>query len=133
MGNFLSELSITPLDDGIYWRVNATFEYHVGDAKSQEKIEVPIGFLTDLGSVPRLFWNIIPPIGKPLRAYVLHDFLYATQIYTRSKSDEILMEAMGVAGVSFFERWAIFLGVRSDGWKAWKEHARERKMAVRND
>lgn len=126
MGHFLSELTITPLDDGIHWRVDSPFDYDVGEVGG-EKIQVPVGFLTDLGSVPQLFWNIIPPIGKPLRGYVLHDFLYATQLYTRSKSDEILLEAMGVAGVSFIKRWTIYLGVRAGGWVSWYKHFEENK------
>lgn len=90
-----------------------------------EKIEVPVGFLTDLGSVPRIFWNIIPPIGKPLRGYVLHDWLYSCQMFTRAKSDGVLLEAMGVAGVSWPKRWTIYLAVRAGGWISWNAHKRD--------
>lgn len=131
MGHFLSELKITPLDDGILWRVDDPFDYDIG-AVGGEKICVPIGFLTDLGSVPQLFWNVIPPIGKPLRAYVLHDWLYWRQLYTRSKSDSVLMEAMGVAGVSIFKRWVIYGMVRSWGWIAWKNNAAKKLASLNN-
>jgi hypothetical protein len=121
MGHFLSDLNIHPMDDGINWKVIDPFDYDIGEVGG-EKIEVPSGFLTDLGSVPQIFWNLIPPIGKPLRAYVLHDWLYFRQLYTRSKSDWVLFEAMGVAGVNFFKRWTIYLAVRSGGWVAWNKN-----------
>lgn len=126
MGHFLSELKITPLDDGVYWRVDDPFDYDIGEVGG-EKIEVPAGFFTDLGSVPRIFWNIIPPIGKPLRSFVLHDFCYFSQIYTRLKSDNILLESMGVAGVGFIKRWTIYLAVRAGGWIPWRSHAKEKE------
>lgn len=122
MGHFLSELQICPQDDGINWMVCTPFDYEVGEIGSGDKIEVPIGFMTDLGSVPQVLWNLIPPIGKPLRGYVLHDWLYAKQDRSRAKCDGVLLEAMGVAGVSFPKRWTIYIGVRAGGWIAWKEH-----------
>lgn len=122
MGHFLSELDISPQDDGINWKVKTPFDYDVGEIGGGDLIEVPVGFLTDLGSVPQILWNIIPPIGKPLRGYVLHDWLYAKQDRTRAECDAVLLEAMEVAGVSLIKRTTIYLGVRVGGWMAWKEH-----------
>jgi hypothetical protein len=36
---------------------------------------VPIGFKTDLASLPRFLWAVFPPYGKYLRAAIIHDFL----------------------------------------------------------
>lgn len=134
MGHFLGDLVICPQDDGVEWKVCTPFDYDIGEVGG-EKIEVPEGFMTDLGSVPQLLWNLIPPIGKPLRGYVLHDWLYFCQIYTRAKSDGVLLEAMEVAGVSWAKRWAIYLGVRSGGWIAWNQHKKENaeKKGASND
>jgi hypothetical protein len=38
-------------------------------------LTVPAGFQTDLASVPRLFWALLPPQGAYERAAVLHDWL----------------------------------------------------------
>ncbi|MGL5715709.1 MAG: DUF1353 domain-containing protein [Paraclostridium sp.] len=40
-------------------------------------MEVPVGFLTDLASVPKAFWSIVPPDGPYREAAVIHDFLYS--------------------------------------------------------
>lgn len=37
-------------------------------------IKIPDGFQTDLATVPRIFWAILPPNGVYERAAVLHDF-----------------------------------------------------------
>jgi hypothetical protein len=92
-----------------------------------EKIEVPMGTVTDFGSIPKPLWGIISPIGNATRAFVLHDFLYQVQTYTRFKSDNILLEAMGVLGVNWLKRWTIYLGVRAGGWIPWNQHQKELK------
>lgn len=122
MSHFLDALILEPLDNGYTWKIIEPFDYEVGNLGSGEKIDVPIGFVTDLASIPRLFWNIMPPFGRYSRAAVLHDWLYHTQQYTRKKSDHILLEAMAVLNVSWITRWTIFLGVRSGGWMAWNSH-----------
>src|SRR4051812_49086074 len=97
-------------------------DYEVGRVGSGEKIVVPVGMTTDFGSVPHVLWWLISPIGPATRAFVLHDYLYQRQIYTRMKSDQILLEAMGVLGVAWGTRWAIFIGVRTGGWMPWNQH-----------
>jgi Protein of unknown function (DUF1353) len=127
MEHFLGPLILEPQDDGVYWKVVTEFDYDIGEVGG-EKIMVPAGFMTDLGSVPQILWNLIPPIGKPLRGYVLHDWLYSAQPYTRKKSDDILLEAMGVAGVNSMKRWAIYLGVRMGGGYAWDENKQKNEL-----
>ena len=126
MSKFLEPLKVELIDDSYNWRVLEPFDYDIGEVGG-EKIVVPMGTITDFGSVPRLFWNIIPPIGPATRGFVLHDYLYQIQTYTRSKSDSILLEALGVLGIKWFKRWSIYLGVRSGGWLAWNSHTKELK------
>jgi len=40
------------------------------------RVTVPAGFVTDLASVPRLLWAIVPRDGLYNGAAVVHDFLY---------------------------------------------------------
>lgn len=41
-------------------------------------ITIPIGFETDLSSVPRWLWGIAPPFGNFVLAAIVHDYLYHT-------------------------------------------------------
>lgn len=124
MSRFLEPLDVTT-EDGLVWTVNEPMDYEVGSLGSGEKIEVPKGQKTDFGSVPQALWWLISPIGLATRAYVLHDYLYTTQPYTRLKSDQILLEALGVLGVNSIKKWLIFSGVRVGGWYAWESHRKE--------
>lgn len=119
MSRFLDPLDVTT-EDGITWTVNEPMDYEVGSVGSGERIVVPVGFKSDFGSVPQLFWNIVSPIGHAARAYVLHDYLYTVQIYTRLKTDNILLEALGVLGVNWLQKWLIYRGVRIGGASHWK-------------
>lgn len=91
-----------------YWRVTKTFRYYIGGLDSQRWVTVPAGYLTDGASVPRIFWNIIPPWGRYGAATTVHDILCEyLEIYdhgeikkiTRAEADAILKEAMIVLGV----------------------------------
>lgn len=124
MSRFLEPLDVTT-EDGCIWTVNEPMDYEVGSLGSGERIQVPKGQKTDFGSIPRIFWNLISPIGRGTRGYVLHDYLYTVQMYTRSKSDNILLEALEVLGISWITRWTVYLGVRSGGFLAWKAHSEE--------
>lgn len=83
---------------------------------------VPEGFKTDLASVPRGLWNLIPKSGKQDRPAVIHDFLYVHNGVSRSQADAILNEAMAVCGVGRVSRWIIYSGVRVGGWQTWNRY-----------
>lgn len=40
-----------------------------------DEYTVPKGFITDLVSIPRIFWGIWPPFGEYLAASIVHDYL----------------------------------------------------------
>ncbi|QZA71311.1 phospholipase [Pseudomonas phage AH02] len=103
-----------------HWRVMEDFRYYIGDDASGGWVFVPAGYLTDGASVPRLFWNIIPPWGAYGQAAVVHDivceYLSVTQdgnavAVSRSRCDKILLEAMEVIGVPWLTRTAIYAAV----------------------
>lgn len=127
MSSFTTPLRVELQDDGIHWRVLEEFDYEMGKLGSGNLIHVPAGFETDFGSIPRIFWNIINPIGKAGKAYVLHDRLYSVQDYTRLESDNILLEAMEALKVNFFQRHIVYRAVRMFGWLAWDGHTKENK------
>ena len=108
-----------------------TYRPSNGDAE----IRVPKGFVTDLASIPRLFWDLLPPDGPWVKAAVIHDYLYYTQgsgvwkchpptilrarPYERPDADWILRDAMEDRGVDGFRRNVIWLAVRVGGQHGW--------------
>ena len=68
--------------------------YYVND---HYVIVIPKGFKTDFASIPRIFWNIIAPIGKWTLPSVLHDYLYSEGYrlgISRKQADKIFYQAM---------------------------------------
>ena len=84
------------------------------------EIRVPIGFRTDMASVPKLFWNIVSRWGVHAAAAVSHDWMYENQHMNRKVADKMFLTAMKEDGVGFFKRWAMYSAVRVGGSKAWR-------------
>lgn len=101
------------------WKVYEKFEYHIGSYPSQKVVEVPVGFITDFASVPRIFWFLISPIDKHGKAAVIHDYLYYTKIYSRKEADKIFLECLKVLGVTTWKQYTMYYAVRYFGWWAW--------------
>lgn len=109
------------------WIIRETFEYHVGNHPSDEIISVPEGFETDLASIPRGFWWILPPHGKYGKAAVIHDYCYRTACYDKKRSDEIFLEGMIVLNVKKWKRNTIYYAVKWFGGLAWKKRRKEER------
>ncbi len=90
-----------------------------------DTIEVPTGFVTDLASVPRLFWALLPPHGAYERSAVLHDYGCAELSSARRLGipasllrvsprdvDGLFRRCCREAGVSLPARWVLWWGVR---------------------
>ncbi|WP_300827099.1 DUF1353 domain-containing protein [Helicobacter sp. UBA3407] len=78
-------------------------------------VEVPLGFKTDFGSIPQIFQSLISPVGKPTKAYVLHDYLCelsAEGKLKRKVADDVFLSALRILGVGRFQRMAIYTSVR---------------------
>lgn len=78
---------------------------------------VPVGYVTDLATSPRLLWNLLPPIGVYEAAAVLHDWFCTDGIrlgiVTSSEADAIFRDLMGEAGASLPTRWTMWAAVRA--------------------
>lgn len=115
------------------WAVEKPFTYrtHAGDF-----ITVPAGMTTDLASVPRFAWALIPPDGPWVQAAVVHDFLYLSRgtcilwenhpkgctratPYTREEADQIIDQAMADLSVGIGARVAIWSAIRAGGANGW--------------
>ena len=72
----------------------------------------------------KLARKIIGQIAENQARAVLHDYLYNQRgVHGRSRTerDSIFLEAMKVLNVPFYQRWPIYLAVRSFGWIYWKK------------
>ena len=99
------------------------------------------GIVTDIASVPRILWVLIPPDGDQRAAALPHDELYQYQgrlpkgrifswrdekwedisdcHWSRKDSDKFLANILDAAGSSKLKRRAMYLGVRIGGWHPW--------------
>lgn len=90
---------------------------------SKYKIEVPIGFKTDLVTVPNLLGKYFPSTSPISKAAVLHDFVYATGIMSKYEADLLFYKAMEAAGVSVELKTIAYTAVTlfaSIPWYQWK-------------
>lgn len=105
-----------------HWAVCDGFYYYLRYKDSVAWVYVPRGYLTDGASVPRIFWNLIPPWGKYGQAAIVHDYLCEFLSITvnglpvritREQADDILCEAMGVLEVPWWPREPMHMAVAS--------------------
>jgi len=109
------------------WKVYKDFEYHIGTYPSEEIIKVPVGFITNFASVPRIFWSLISPVDNHGKAAVVHDFCYATQYTSKRRCDDIFYEGLRVLNVPKFKAVCMYWAVRIGGWFAWYRWKRKAK------
>lgn len=130
MSRFTNILLVSPMADGKRWIIRSDFGYDVSEEGSGETINIPVGFMTDFASVPRLLWGMIPRWGKYGNAAVVHDYCYWEQYYTRKRSDEIFLEGMIILDVGPILRRLIFYSVRWFGFLAWRKNKRQKEQGV---
>jgi len=115
------------------WALQRPLTYRPGNGA--HTITVRSGFTTDLASIPRLVWSLLPPDGPWVKAAIIHDYLYATAgtgvwkkgvcgisrptPYTRAEADRIIHEGMRNRGVGVIRRTIIFWAVRLGGRRGW--------------
>ena len=79
-----------------------------------QKITVPAGFKTDLASIPRLFWRILPRDGGKYRAAaVVHDYMVGRVPWSHAAT--IFSEALRDNGTGDFRRRLMVAAVRLRG------------------
>ena len=111
--------TVTKVTDS-YFMVAHPLKYKTVDGAY--KIEVPIGFLTDLTSIPRELWWWESPIDRTMGPAIIHDYLYWEQSCSKPEADVVLFLAMKEAGVSKAKRWVVYNGVVIGGESAWDKN-----------
>jgi hypothetical protein len=84
----------------------------------RNNIEVPVGFVTDLATVPKFLRGVLDVNGRSRRPATLHDWLYNTQTLPRAECDDIFRRALLIEGEGI-SQWLYFAGVRAGGWAYW--------------
>lgn len=124
----MDPVDFKPFVDGRNWIVREQLTYRIGI--SQDSLIVPVGFVTDLASIPPALQSFIQQNGPYLLPAVVHDYLYWKQTCTRDQSDQILLLAMIEHAVPEAQRFAIYQAVHFAGMFAWDENARTRKAGL---
>ncbi|MGV6475017.1 DUF1353 domain-containing protein [Azotobacter vinelandii] len=116
---FLSELVLSHVPGGDTWKVSQPLQYR---DRLRRLLVVPVGYRTDLASVPRLAWRIVPrDHGQARRPAVVHDYLYTHQThrFSKAEADRIFYEALREEGMSDLLAWLMYAAVRIGGRGNW--------------
>ncbi len=124
MGNFSGPLVVEITEREIAGRTLAVtrgmFRYQGDVGEQSVDVLVPDAFETDFASVPRLFWWLVPPLGRYAKATVIHDYLYVTGELSRALADDVLYQAMLDLRVKAWLAWIIYAAVRLWGFFYWR-------------
>jgi hypothetical protein len=94
-------------------------------------VVVPAGFVTDLASIPRVFWSLLPTDGAYTFPAIVHDYLYWTQTHSRETADKVFHFGMADMKVSSSVALAIYTAVRVGGESAWTNNTALKKAGER--
>ena len=86
------------------------------EVKNGGVLKIPSGFYTDFGSIPLIFQSLISPVGKPSKAYVVHDYLIVLSKegkLRRKDADLIFLYALKRQGIGIFKRSILYGAVKS--------------------
>jgi len=123
VSSFTTPIALEPLDvspiDARNWRLLVEFDF--ASQVLERILRVPVGFVTDFASTPRILWSLLPPTGTYSKAAMVHDDCYRTPgICTRRDADATFFEAMTALRVGWLTRWAMWAGVRVGGTRSYK-------------
>lgn len=97
------------------WLNYEHFRFDVWADGRKETFEVPAGYVTDLGSVPRLPLVFVIAGDVAHDAALAHDWLYTNQVGWKY-SDGVFFYALLEEGESRKMAWAMYSALRGLGW-----------------
>ena len=88
---------------------------------NKEEIIIYRGFPTDLSSVPKFLWGVLPPYGDFLLASLVHDYLYTkNKSRGRKFADKEMLIVSNKTNKNKIDNYIRYFGVRLFGWYYWK-------------
>ncbi len=104
-----------------YYRTLEPIEYY--SELTDTIYTIPVGFITDLASVPRIFQWLLPPDGEYKYESILHDYFFRTPEVdvTFDQANDIFLEAMKVGKVAEWKEYVIYRAVCWFGKSGFKE------------
>jgi hypothetical protein len=126
---FLSPLVLEAAPNPDFWFVRAPL---IWCDPLYGRVEVPIGFTTDLASIPRALRNLpaFDPNGRSRRPAVVHDWLYQWRGFTKPTADGFLRDAMVAEGCSPADADAFYAAVHWFGQSAWDDDGNRPMVAA---
>ncbi|RTL25326.1 MAG: DUF1353 domain-containing protein [Burkholderiales bacterium] len=94
-------------------------------------VEVPRGFVTDLASIPRVFWSLLRPDGAYTYPAIIHDYMYWTQVHERQVADDVFLAGMRDMNIDESTCKAIHFAVRQFGQSAWNNNRQLKRSGER--
>lgn len=101
-----------------YWKLSAPRGYLIFHLTPTAPIIVPDGFITDKGSIPWIFRNIISHDDREMiMAYLVHDLECEMKRMTRFNVDGLLYEIGTEMEASWIKRNIVYTAVRAAAWR----------------
>lgn len=116
---FVSLLKVEALYRPDLWATTAPLLWQEPDLR----VEVPLGFITDLASIPRPLRGVLDVNGRSRRPAVLHDFCYHSHDLSRAQADDLLRRAIIAEGDRPWQARVYWLGVRLGGSGSYRKHS----------
>lgn len=122
---FTSSLIIESASKPDMWSLATPLSW--GGSLTAPAFTVPVGFMTDLASVPRILRNLpaFDPNAQSRKAAVGHDWLYWWQGWGKDRADAFLREAMIAEGCTAADAEAFYIAVHLGGGSSWDEGAKQ--------
>lgn len=123
--------------DGRTWELTSNMYIRFANGRVGFELVIPEGFTTDGGSVPRIAWSAVNPMGKSLAAFIVHDALYSGELLSKADCDNVMRDIQKWLGESYMKRQACYRAVKWFGWTVWNKHdknlvkAYKKKMTIK--
>jgi len=107
------------IDKDPWWTNLTTIHFEINGVKHS----IRPGFVTNLGSVPKLVRHIVDPSDESMLAFIIHDYLYSKSVtgISRKDADKALYKIALICEQDRLEAGLTWLGVRVGGWIPFKK------------
>ena len=117
MSNFTNDLKVLLSGNKVITLEQIEFYIEINGVR--KNFFVPQFYKSDLASIPRILWTVIPPFGKYNKAGLCHDFMYEG-VVSRSEADLGFKQLLIANDVNIILANLMFLGVRLFGKSRYK-------------